>query len=324
MNSYDDQQLSERTGLYDPAFEHDNCGIGAVINIKGVKTAQNVDNALKIVETLEHRAGKDADGKTGDGVGILLQISHSYFSGLYDLPGEREYGIGMFFMPQQNSEASMKALEDVLEHEGLELLFWRDVPVHPEILGDRARESCPVIKQAFIKKPEGCEKGLDFDRLLYIVRRLFEKADKATYVCSLSSRTIVYKGMFLVGELRRFYDDLSCGSYDSAIALVHSRFSTNTEPSWQRAHPNRLMVHNGEINTITGNVDKMLSRESILKSDILGDRFPEIFPFIDVTGSDSARLDNTLEFMEMCGVPLPLAVTMCLPEPWQHDDNMSR
>ncbi|MBQ5317446.1 MAG: glutamate synthase large subunit [Oscillospiraceae bacterium] len=311
-------------GLYDPAFEHDNCGIGAVINVNGRKTAANVDSALRIVETLEHRAGKDADGKTGDGVGILMQISHSYFSSLYDLPAEREYGIAMLFMPRSGYEGSEKIFEEILRKEGLELLFWRKVPVRPEILGDRARESCPVIMQAFIQKPVDCDKGIEFDRRLYIARRLFEKADKDTYVCSMSSRTIVYKGMFLVGELRRFYDDLNCGGYDSAISIVHSRFSTNTEPSWQRSHPNRLMVHNGEINTIKGNVDKMFARESILHSDHLEERFPDIFPFIDKNGSDSARLDNTLEFMQMCGVPLPLAVTMCLPEPWQHDDNMSR
>ena len=311
-------------GLYDPSFEHDNCGIGAVINIKGIKSTGCVDNALKIVETLEHRAGKDADGKTGDGVGILLQISHSYFSSLYDLPEERGYGIGMFFMPREGAEKSVHAFEDVLAREELPLLFWRDVPVHPEILGTKARESCPVIKQAFVKRPHDCAADIDFERRLYVARRRFEKLRPETYVCSLSCRTIVYKGMFLVGELRRFYDDLNSGAYTSAIALVHSRFSTNTEPSWQRSHPNRLMVHNGEINTIKGNVDKMLSAESILHSKELESRFGDVFPFIDVNGSDSARLDNTLEFMEMCGVPLPLAVTMCIPEPWQHDDNMSR
>lgn len=312
-------------GLYNPAFEHDNCGIGAVVNIKGTKSSCTVDSALKIVETLEHRAGKDAKGETGDGVGILLQISHKFFSKLYpSLSDERGYGIGMFFLPQNDPGSSMKAFEEVLAREELKLLFWRDVPVHPEILGEKALKSCPVIKQAFIEKPADCEKGLDFDRRLYIIRRLFEKKDTSAYVCSLSSRTIVYKGMFLVSELRRFYEDLSCGEYESAIALVHSRFSTNTEPSWKRSHPNRLIVHNGEINTITGNVNKMLSRESILHSDVLEERFSDIFPFIDVTGSDSARLDNTLEFMMMSGVPLPLAVTMCIPEPWQHSDTMNR
>ena len=316
---------NEMRSLYSPAFEHDNCGIGAVVNIKGIGSRSITDKALRIVETLEHRAGKDADGKTGDGVGILLRISHKYFSGLYpELPGERGYGIGMFFFPQDGYERSMGIFENVLAKENIKLLFWRDVPVHREILGEKAKESCPVIKQAFVEKPADCAAGIDFDRRLYIVRRLFEKADSNTYVCSLSSRTVVYKGMFLVSELRRFYDDLACGEYETSIALVHSRFSTNTEPSWQRAHPNRLIVHNGEINTITGNVDKMLSCESILRSDVLGDRFEDVFPFIDVSGSDSARLDNTLEFMEMCGVPLPLAVTMCIPEPWQHDANMSR
>ena len=325
MDGYREQGPFPKKGLYDPSFEHENCGIGAVVNIKGRKTAATVDNALKIVETLEHRAGKDAKGETGDGVGILLQISHSYFSALFpSLPGEREYGVGMFFFPQKDSESSVKCFEGLLEKEGLELLFWRDVPVHPEILGSKAKESCPVIKQAFIKKPADCEKGIEFDRRLYVLRRVFEKADEKTYVCSLSSRTIVYKGMFLVSELRRFYEDLSAGTYESAIGIVHSRFSTNTNPSWQRSHPNRLIVHNGEINTITGNVDKMLSRESILHSVHLEERHPDIFPFIEKSGSDSARLDNTLEFMMMSGVPLPLAVTVCIPEPWQHCDTMSR
>ena len=182
----------------------------------------------------------------------------------------------------------------------------------------------PNIYQAFIEKPADCEKGLPFDRKLYIARMVFEKADKETYVCSCSSRTIVYKGMFLVDQLRKFYKDLDCEDYHSAVGIVHSRFSTNTNPSWQRSHPNRMMVHNGEINTITGNVDKMLSRESVLKSDLIGDRMKDIVPILDVTGSDSARLDNTLEFMTMAGVDLPLAVITLIPEPWQHQTTMSR
>ena len=259
--------IKERQGLYRQQFEHDNCGIGAVVNIKGKKSHDTVANALRIVENLEHRAGKDAEGKTGDGVGILLQISHRFFKKACKKEGieigqEREYGIGQFFFPQHEIKRAQakKMFEIIVEKEGLEFLGWREVPVVPEVLGHKARECMPCIMQAFIKKPDDLEKGLAFDRKLYIARREFEQSNDNTYVCSMSSRTIVYKGMFLVGQLRTFFSDLQSPEYESAIALVHSRFSTNTNPSWERAHPNRLIVHNGEINTIRGNADKMLAR----------------------------------------------------------------
>ena len=329
--AYGEQAPFPAQGLYDPRFEHENCGIGAVVNMKGETDRSVVDNALKIVETLEHRAGKDAEGKTGDGVGILLQISHTYFSKVakeLNIPigDKREYGIGMFFFPQTKAkyEKAMKTFEQVLKEENLEFLGWREVPVNPSVLGSKALESMPHIMQAFIKKPKDCEKGIAFDRKLYVARMVFEKRETETYVVSCSSRTIVYKGMFLVKQLRLFYEDLNSPDYHSAIGIVHSRFSTNTNPSWQRSHPNRMMVHNGEINTITGNVDKMLSRENILKSDVLGDRMKDIVPMLDVRGSDSARLDNTLEFMMMSGMDLPLAVMATIPEPWQHIPTMSR
>ena len=331
MDNYREQAPFPAQGLYDPRSEHENCGIGAVVNMKGETDRSVVDNALKIVETLEHRAGKDAEGKTGDGVGILLQISHTYFSKVakeLNIPigDKREYGIGMFFFPQTKAkyEKAMKTFEQVLKEENLEFLGWREVPVNPSVLGSKALESMPHIMQAFIKKPKDCEKGIAFDRKLYVARMVFEKRETETYVVSCSSRTIVYKGMFLVKQLRLFYEDLNSPDYHSAIGIVHSRFSTNTNPSWQRSHPNRMMVHNGEINTITGNVDKMLSRENILKSDVLGDRMKDIVPMLDVRGSDSARLDNTLEFMMMSGMDLPLAVMATIPEPWQHIPTMSR
>ena len=331
MDNYRVQEPYAKQGLYDPRFEHENCGIGAVVNMNGDADYKVVDSALKIVETLEHRAGKDAEGKTGDGVGILLQISHTFFSKVcaeegIKIGGKREYGIAMFFFPQSEDKLrkSMETFEKVLADEKLTFLGWRKVPVEASVLGSKALESMPNIYQAFIEKPADCEKGLPFDRKLYIARMVFEKADKETYVCSCSSRTIVYKGMFLVDQLRKFYKDLDCEDYHSAVGIVHSRFSTNTHPSWQRSHPNRMMVHNGEINTITGNVDKMLSRESVLKSDLIGDRMKDIVPILDVTGSDSARLDNTLEFMTMAGVDLPLAVITLIPEPWQHQTTMSR
>ena len=322
---------AKEDGLYNPRFEHDNCGIGAVVNIKGVQSHATVENALKIVENLEHRAGKDAEGKTGDGVGILLQISHKFFKKVtkslgFEIGGEREYGVGMFFMPQDElkRKREMKMFEIITEKEGLEFLGWRQVPVHPEVLGSKAVECMPCIMQCFIKKPEGLSKGIEFDRKLYIVRRVFSHSNGGTYTVSLSSRTIVYKGMFLVGQLRLFFDDLQDKSYESAIALVHSRFSTNTNPSWRRAHPNRFIVHNGEINTIRGNADNMLAREESMNSEYMNNSLQKVMPVVDTNGSDSAMLDNTLEFLVMNGVDLPLAVMMCIPEPWEKNDTISQ
>ena len=268
-----------KNSLYSPSFEHDNCGIGAVVNIRGFKSHSTVENALTIVETLEHRAGKDAEGKTGDGVGVLLQISHKFFSKVakqLQIPilSERDYAVGMFFFPQNELRRSQakRMFENIAEKEGLAVLGWREVPSNPSALGAKALECMPNIQQCFINRPEGVQRGIDFDRRLYVARRFFEQSNEDTYVASLSSRTIVYKGMFLVGDLRRFYTDLQDEDYESAIALVHSRFSTNTFPSWQKAHPNRMMVHNGEINTIRGNADKMLAREETMQSEhLMGD-----------------------------------------------------
>ena len=318
-------------GLYSPQFEHDNCGIGAVVSIKGIKTHQTVSDALSIVENLEHRAGKDAEGKTGDGVGILLQISHKFFKKAVkplgiQLGDEREYGIGMFFFPQDELKRnrSKKMFEIIVEKEGLEFLGWRQVPTTPDVLGKKAIDCMPYIMQAFVKKPEDVNKGIDFDRKLYVARRVFEQTCEDTYVVSLSSRTIVYKGMFLVGQLRQFFEDLRDEDYESAIALVHSRFSTNTNPSWERAHPNRFIVHNGEINTIKGNADRMLAREETMYSDYLEDEMSKITPVVNTNGSDSAMLDNTLEFLVMNGMSLPLAVMITIPEPWSNNKAMAQ
>ena len=325
------ERVMGEEGLYRSSFEHDNCGIGAVVNIKGEKSHATVENALKIVENLEHRAGKDAEGKTGDGVGILLQISHKFFSKAcstlgFSLGGEREYGVGVFFFPQNELKRNQakKMFEIIVEKEGLELLGWRTVPTVPEVLGHKARECMPYIMQAFIKKPEDVEKGIAFDRRLYVVRRVFEQSNDNTYVPSLSSRTIVYKGMFLVGQLRTFFHDLQDVDYESAIAMVHSRFSTNTNPSWERAHPNRFIVHNGEINTIRGNADKMLAREETMSSPMLQDELHKVLPVVNTQGSDSAMLDNTLEFLTMSGMDLPLAVMITIPEPWANNDTISQ
>lgn len=327
----EDRMKHTENGLYDQAFEHDACGIGAVISIKGEKSHRIVDDALKIVEKLEHRAGKDATGEVGDGVGIMLQISHPFFERVaaengHFLGKEREYGVGMFFFPQdmlQRTQAQ-KLFEVITKKEGLSFAFWREVPVRPEVLGQAARDCMPKIYQCFITKPKGVSCGLDFDKRLYCVRRTFEQSDSGTYVVSLSSRTIVYKGMFLVHQLREFYPDLQDERCISAMALVHSRFSTNTTPSWKRAHPNRFLLHNGEINTIRGNIDRMLAREETMFSPYLQENMEKILPVVDETGSDSAILDNTIEFLVMNGLPLPLAMMITIPEPWESEDNISR
>lgn len=331
MDDFRKEAPFERQGLYRPQFEHDNCGIGAVVNINGEKSRRVVEDALTIVEKLEHRAGKDAEGKTGDGVGILSQIPYDFFKsetekiGL-NIGGEGDFGVGMFFFPQSELKRNQakKMFEIILKKQGMEFIGWREVPSNPDVLGQKAVDNMPFIMQGFVKRPNNCEKGLDFDRRLYIARRIFEQANENTYVCSLSSRTVVYKGMFLVDELRKFYCDLQDSAFVSAIAMVHSRFSTNTQPSWQKAHPNRLIVHNGEINTITGNADKMLAREETVHCDAFGDDMNKILPAINSNGSDSARLDNALEFMIMSGMPLPLAVMITIPEPWKNNRTISQ
>ena len=313
--------------LYSEQFEHDACGIGAVVSIDGIASHQIVSDALTIVERLEHRAGKDATGEVGDGVGVLLQICHPFFAALgFSLGKKGDYGVGMFFFPQDSLKRreAQKLLEVVCRKEGVPFLGWRQVPVAPEVLGARARESMPSIYQCFVARPGDVAQGLDFDRKLYVIRRVFEQSCDTTYVCSFSSRTVVYKGMFLVNQLRKFYPDLQQDSYESAIAMVHSRFSTNTTPSWERAHPNRLILHNGEINTIRGNADRMLAREETMQSPCMAVDMDKVLPVIRKSGSDSAMLDNTLEFLMMNGIPLPLAVMITIPEPWRNDAGMSR
>ncbi len=328
---FDVKMTVPKAPLHREEFEHDNCGIGACVNIKGKKSHETVENALKIVENLEHRAGKDAEGKTGDGVGILTQVPHKFLLKVtkplgIELGEEREYGVGMFFFPQDEMKRNQakKMFEIIVEKEGLEFLGWRKVDIVPSVLGHKAIECMPYIMQGYVKKPAHVEKGLAFDRMLYIVRRVFEQSGDSTYVVSLSSRTIVYKGMFLVDQLRTFFTDLQDADYESAIATVHSRFSTNTNPSWERAHPNRFIVHNGEINTIRGNADKMLAREENMESEHLQGQLHKVLPVVNTAGSDSAMLDNTLEFLVMSGMDLPLAVMITIPEPWANNRTMSQ
>lgn len=298
-------------------IEHDACGIGTVVQIDGKQSYDVLDKALHIVEKLEHRAGKDASGKVGDGVGILLQISDDFFRKTLkkdNIKLPEHYGVGMFFLPRNKLLLNQhkKMFEKLVEQEGCTFITWRKVPCDESILGQKAKDCMPSIYQAFVQG------NTDLEQKLYVIRREFEKSCKETYVASLSSRTIVYKGMFLVSQLRKFYLDLQDENYKSAIAIVHSRFSTNTTPSWQRAHPNRYIAHNGEINTIRANVNKMLAREESMHSKFLDENSSKILPIINTSGSDSAMLDNALEFLVMNGMPLEKAVMILIPEPWKH------
>lgn len=298
-------------------IEHDACGIGTVVQIDGKQSYDVLDKALHIVEKIEHRAGKDASGKVGDGVGILLQISDDFFRKTLkkdNIKLPEHYGVGMFFLPRNKLLLNQhkKMFEKFVEQEGCTFITWRKVPCDESILGQKAKDCMPSIYQAFVQG------DTDLEQKLYVIRREFEKSCKETYVASLSSRTIVYKGMFLVSQLRKFYLDLQDENYKSAIAIVHSRFSTNTTPSWQRAHPNRYIAHNGEINTIRANVNKMLAREESMHSKFLDENSSKILPIINTSGSDSAMLDNALEFLVMNGMPLEKAVMILIPEPWKH------
>jgi glutamate synthase (ferredoxin) len=260
----------------------------------------------------------------------MLQVPHKFLKKVtaplgIELGEARDYGVGMFFLPQDEltRNRAKKTFETIVRKEGMTFLGWREVPVNADILGKRARDCMPVIYQAFIKRPQDAARGLEFDRKLYIARREFEQSNEETYIPSLSSRTIVYKGMFLVKQLRLFYLDLLDEDTESAIAIVHSRFSTNTNPSWERAHPNRFIVHNGEINTIQGNADRMLAREESMKTGAFRDSdFGKILPVVNTAGSDSAMLDNTLEFLVMSGMELPKAVMITIPEPWENNKAM--
>ena len=325
-------------GLYRPEFEHDACGIGALANLHGQKSHQILDDALSVLVNLEHRGGTGLEKNTGDGAGILFQVPHHFFRKEAQkcgqiLPAEGDYGVAMLFFPQDECgvEDARRVFEEGCAEAGVPLLFWRRVPVDPHDLGETARACMPTILQAFLGRPKGVEAGDDFERRLYVCRRTVEKrADaeyslkgKIFYVCSMSSRTVVYKGMLVATQMRRFFIDLNDAAVKTAVALVHSRYSTNTTPSWERAHPNRYIIHNGEINTLKGNVNWIRAREPNLYSPVLQHDLERVLPIINREGSDSAILDNVLEFLVMNGRPLTRAVSLLLPEPWDQNANLS-
>ena len=317
--------------LYREELEHDSCGVGAVADLEGKYTHRTVEQALAIVERLAHRAGSDAPGTTGDGVGIMTELPHTLFAAWAQEEGiplgkAGDYGVGMFFLPEDETSMgeACAIFEQLAQSEGIPVAGWRDVPCHPAQLGAGARRTMPRIRQCFVRRPADIAAGADFERRLYVLRRTFEKQNTDTYICSLSARTVVYKGMMLVNQLRSFYDDLQDVRYTSRMAMVHSRFSTNTFPSWSKAHPQRMLLHNGEINTIRGNHDRMKAREETMRSAVMGGEMRRVLPVVEDGGSDSQMLDNTLEFLAMNGFPLPLAGMILLPEPWQGEARKAR
>ena len=333
-----DQARLEANGMYSSQFEKDACGMGFVVNIKGKKSHDIIDDGLRILERLEHRGGAGADKDTGDGAGILVQIPHEFFKrecevlGI-NLPAAGEYGVGMIFAHKYESlrNEQKRIFEEVVREEGQVVLGWREVPVDGTKVGKEAAAIRPWMIQILIGKGPDVTNNAEFERKLYVIRKLAEKRiiplskelSSDFYIASLSSKTIVYKGMLTPGQLRDFYLDLSDLDFTSALAMVHSRFSTNTFPRWARAHPNRFLVHNGEINTIRGNVNWINAREGKAESPLFPD-IKKVFPVVDDSGSDSAMFDNTLEFLHMTGRSLPHAIMMMIPEPWERNKLMSQ
>jgi glutamate synthase (ferredoxin) len=328
-------------GLYDPSHEHDACGVGFVVDLKGRKSSKIVKNALQVLLNLEHRGACGCEVNTGDGAGILIQVPHKFLAGQCDrlgieLPKPGHYAVGSVFLPTEAASraACERLFEKVVRDEGQVFLGWRDVPTDNSMLGPTAVKSQPVIRQIFIGRGAALESETDdaFERKLYVIRRRvrheIRKSDIAEkahfYIPSLSSRTLVYKGMLMCDQLPKFYLDLQSDEVESALGLVHSRFSTNTFPSWSRAHPYRMIAHNGEINTLRGNVNWMHARESMFQSKLFGDDLKKVLPVVDTDGSDSGMFDNVLELLVLAGRSLPHAMMMMIPEPWSNHESMSQ
>ncbi|MEK7782406.1 MAG: glutamate synthase subunit alpha, partial [Candidatus Binatota bacterium] len=312
-----------KQGLYDPRFEHDACGVGFVVNIKGKKSYQIVEQALTILENLDHRGACGCEENTGDGAGILLQVPHAFFQHACDglgfhLPEPGEYGVGMIFLPDDRKlrRRCEKTLEEIIASEGQRVLGWRKVPTDNMYLGDTAKSCEPFIRQVFIGRGKNIKDDMAFERKLYVIRRRAENAlrygkeavGEYFYVPSMSCKTIIYKGMLTARQIATFYPDLTDPLIEAAIAVVHSRFSTNTFPSWGRAHPYRYLIHNGEINTLRGNENWMHARRAMLASPLFGDDVQKLFPIVQEDGSDSAKFDNCLEFLALSGRSLPHAM----------------
>ena len=327
--------MPAKQGLYDPAFEHDACGIGFVVNIKGRQSHQLVEQALTVLENLDHRGACGCEENTGDGAGVLMQVPHGFLREAcadLRLPAPGQYGVGMIFLPPDAAQrrACEQRFEAVVRAEGQTVLGWRDVPTDDGELGKTARACEPFIRQIFIGRSADLSDDMAFERKLYVIRRQITNAvrygdvpgGEFFYIPSLSCKTLIYKGMLTPRQVTSFYPDLSDSRMETAICLVHSRFSTNTFPSWERSHPYRYIIHNGEINTLRGNENWMHARQSMLATELFGDDLPKIFPLILEDGSDSAKFDNCLEFLALSGRSLAHAMMMMIPEPWENHDSM--
>ena len=323
----------EKQGVYLPEYEHDNCGAGFICSLTGEKTNRIIHDALEILIKLEHRGAVSADGKTGDGAGILIEVPHAFFKKVcdFDLPEPREYGVGMIFLPKgvNQHKYCIDVLEREIRHQDLEVLGWREVPVNPEHLGEIAESTEPYIRQIFVGKKEEMSKA-PFNAKMYAARKIAEheirnsklKHQSQFYIPSFSTNTLIYKGLLIPEDIRNYYADLSDPDLVTRLALVHQRFSTNTAPSWDLAQPFRFMCHNGEINTLRGNVSRMKAREELMKSDLFGDDVDRLFPIILDGKSDSASMDMAVELLLMTGRSLPEVMMMLVPEAWEKDPNM--
>lgn len=325
-------QIPKAQGLYRPEFEHDACGIGLYAHIKGHATHDIVKKGLSMLCQLDHRGGQGSDPLTGDGAGLMVQIPDAYFKKACQemtLPESGRYGVGMMFFSNDDSERQQieEQLNKFIEAEGQTLLGWRDVPVNAEEIGPVAKLSCPVVRQVFIGADESIQDNITFERKLYVIRKQAEnwarERELRFYFTSLSSSTIVYKGLLTPEQVDAFYLDLQDEDFVSAFSLVHSRFSTNTFPSWERAHPNRYLIHNGEINTLRGNMNWMKAREQQFVSEAFGEDLNKVLPILDVDGSDSSILDNAFEFFVLAGRKPAHAAMMMIPEPWTENPHMS-
>ncbi|NDD97682.1 MAG: glutamate synthase subunit alpha, partial [Actinobacteria bacterium] len=321
------QGLPPAHGLYDPRFEHDACGVSFVADIHGRSSHDIVVRGLGALCNMEHRGATGAEADTGDGAGVLIQIPDRFLRGVVDfeLPPVGAYAVGMAFLPSIDADAekAQYAIESIIADEGLAVLGWRSVPVDPTTLGKGARSVMPTFRQIFIVDPKGAT-GIDLDRRVFVARKRIEHElapEQKTYFPSLSSRTLIYKGMFTTPQLGAFYPDLADERVESALALVHSRFSTNTFPSWPLAHPYRFIAHNGEINTVQGNRNWMRTREALLESDLIPG-LERAFPICTPGGSDSASFDEVLELLHLGGRSLPHAVLMMIPEAWENHETM--
>ncbi len=327
-----------RKGLYDPTYERAACGVGFICSLKGEKSHAIIHNALEILLNLTHRGACGCDEKTGDGAGVLIQKPHAFLKTKCSelgirLPDEKEYGIGIIFLPREERQRRhcVELFERVVQYEGQQLLGWRDVPTRHELIGEIAKRTEPVIRQIFIGRGKGIQDSAQFERKLYVIRKVMESTlresdlpqKKQFYVCSLSCRTVNYKGLLLANQFESYYPDLTDPALVSGLALVHQRYSTNTFPTWDLAQPFRFLCHNGEINTLRGNINWMTARQGLFESELFGDEMPKLFPILTPGASDSAILDEAIELLYHTGRSLPHAVMMLIPEAWQNHETMS-